>query len=160
MKIILSVDKNWAIGKDGDMLFHLKKDLLHFKEETLESLCIMGRKTYESIGSPLPKRENLVLTRDKTYKEEGIVVVNDLDELLTYVDNSPKEAYVIGGNEIVDLLLPYCDEAIITKIDSMRDADTYLHNFDEDPSWEVYKESEPIDEDNLKFTYVYYRRIK
>jgi len=68
MKIILAVDQNWGIGKDNEMLFHLKKDLKHFKDLTIGNIVIMGRSTYESIGKALSNRDNVVLTRNRDYK--------------------------------------------------------------------------------------------
>lgn len=159
MKIILAVDKDFGIGKDNKLLFHFKKDLKHFKNTTLNSTIIMGRKTYESMGGALPKRENLVLTRNKDYQIDDGIVFNDMDDLLGYVKGK-KDVFVIGGSQIVDILLPYCDEAIITKIDDRKDADTFLHNFDEDEDFEIYKKSDIVVEDSTKFQYVYYRRIK
>lgn len=162
MKIILAVDRDFGIGKDNKLLFHFKKDLAHFKKMTLNNIVIMGRKTYESMGGGLPKRENIVLTRNTDYKIEDGLVFNDVKELLSYLDKNKdgREVFVIGGNEIVELLLSYCDEAIITKIDAKKDADTFLHNFDEDKNFEIYKESEPIKEKETFFKYVYYRRKK
>lgn len=158
MKIILAVDKDFGIGKDNKLLFHFKKDLKHFKNTTLNSTIIMGRKTYESMGGALPKRENLVLTRNKDYKIDDGIVFNDVDNLLDYVKGK-KDVFVIGGSQIVDILLPYCDEAIITKIDDRKDADTFLHNFDKDKNFEIYKKSDIVVEDGTKFQYVYYRRM-
>lgn len=162
MKIILAVDKDFGIGKDNKLLFHFKKDLAHFKELTLNNIVIMGRKTYESMGGGLPKRENIVLTRNKDYNIEDGLVFNEIDKLLSYIEDNKndREVFVIGGNEIVNLLLDYCNEAIITKIDANKDADTFLHNFDEDKDFEIYKESELINEKDTNFKYVYYRRIK
>lgn len=158
MKIILAVDKDFGIGKDNELLFHFKKDLKHFKDTTLNSTIIMGRKTYESMGGALPKRENLVLTRNKDYRIDDGIVFNDVDDLLKYVKTKKGNVFVIGGAQIVDMLLPFCNEAIITKIDDKKKADTFLHNFDEDPDFEVYKKSDIVVEDNVKFQYVYYRR--
>ena len=160
MKLILAVDKNWAIGRDNKMLYDLKKDLNHFKETTTGGLVIMGRKTFDSIGFALPKRENLVLTRDKNLRLDDALVFNDVENLLKYLDENKndREVFVIGGNQIVDLLLPYCDVAILTKIDSKKDADTFLHNFDEDEDFEIFDESEDFFENDTKFNYVSYRR--
>ncbi len=158
MKLILAVDKNWAIGLDNKMLYDLKKDLKHFKETTTGGLVIMGRKTFDSMGRALPNRENIILTRDKGLKRDGALVFNDISEILSYVEKSPKEAFVIGGAEICELFLDNIDEAIITKIDKESPADTYLHNFDMDPDFEIVEESDPIDDEGKKIKYVRYRR--
>ena len=158
MKIILAVDQNWGIGKDNEMLFHLKKDLKHFRDLTIGNIVIMGRSTYESIGKALANRDNLVLTRNKDYKLDDALIFNNIDDLLAYLNGKSKEVFVIGGSQIVDLLLPYCDEAIITKIFDQRPADTYLHNFDLDNDFEITNESEIFEENEIKFKYVTYRR--
>lgn len=162
MKIILAVDENFGIGKDNKLLFHFKKDLAHFKKTTLNNIVIMGRKTYQSMNGALPKRENLVLTRNKDLKLDDALVFNDVDKLLKYIKENKKdrEVFVIGGSQIVDLLLDYCNGAIITKIYAKKDADTYLHNFDEDINFKLVEESEEIIEDNTTYKYLVYRRIK
>lgn len=158
MKIILAVDENWGIGKGNEMLFHLSTDLKHFKEETIHNIVIMGRNTYESMGSGLTDRENIVLSRNTDYRLDDAKVFNDYKEVLSFVENSPNEAYVIGGSQIVDIFLPFCNEAIITKIYERRDADTYLHNFDKDNNFEIINKSGINKENGIKFEYITYRR--
>ena len=92
MKIVLAVDQNWGIGKDNEMLFHLKKDLKHFKDLTIENIVIMGRSTYESIGKALEGRENLVLTRNSNYKLEDALVFHNIDEILAYVKEKKRRS--------------------------------------------------------------------
>lgn len=159
MKIILAVDENWGIGKNNKMLFHLKKDLKHFKDTTIGNIVIMGRNTYESIGQALPSRENIVLTRNPDYEAKNVKVFNNPDDILSYTKESKKEIFVIGGQEIVDIFLPYVNEAIITKIKAKKDADTYLHNFDQDKDFEIVSKSQDHEEDGIHFSYVTYRRI-
>lgn len=158
MKLILAVDKNWAIGRDNKMLYDLKKDLNHFKETTTGGMVIMGRKTFDSMGFALPNRENIILTRDKDLKRKGALVFNDVSQILSYVENSSKEAFVIGGAEICELFLDNIDEAIITKIDKESPADTYLHNFDKDPDFEIVDESEPLIDNGIRIKFVRYKR--
>lgn len=158
MKAILAVDKNWAIGRENKMLYDLKKDLKHFKNTTTGSIVIMGRKTYQSMGSALANRDNLVLSRDKSLKIKDAKVFSDINEILSYVGD--KKAFVIGGSEIVDLFLPYLDGAIITKIDKTSPAEVFLHNFDKDPDFKIISESEIQNENNINFKYVEYERIK
>ena len=160
MKIILAVDENWGIGKGNEMLFHLSTDLKHFKEETIHNIVIMGRNTYESMGSGLTDRENIVLSRNTDYRLDDAKVFNDYKEVLSFVENSPNEAYVIGGSQTVDIFLPFCNEAIITKIKAKKDADTYLHNFDQDKDFKLVSESQNHEENGIHFSYVTYRRKK
>lgn len=159
MKVILAVDENWGIGKDKQMLFHIKKDLKHFKDTTMGNIIIMGRYTYESIGQALPGRENIVLTRNPDYVAKNVKIFNKPDDILNYVKKSNKEIFVIGGQEIVDIFLPYIDEAIITKIKAKKDSDTYLHNFDLDENFELVGQSQDLEENGIHFSYVTYRRI-
>ena len=158
MKIILAVDENWGIGKGNEMLFHLSTDLKHFKEETIHNIVIMGRNTYESMGGGLTDRKNIVLSRNTDYRLDDAKVFNDYKEVLSFVENSPNEAYVIGGSQTVDIFLPFCNEAIITKIYASRDADTYLHNFDKDNNFEIINKSGINKENGIKFEYITYRR--
>ena len=160
MKLILAVDENWGIGRDNEMLFHIKKDLKHFKETTYGNIVIMGRNTYESIGQALPGRENIILTRNPDYEADNAQIFNNPDDILNYIKDSKKEAFVIGGAEIVDIFLPYIDEAIITKIKAKKDADTYLHNFYQDKDFELVSESQNYEENGIHFSYVNYRRIR
>lgn len=158
MKLILAVDENWGIGKDNKMLFHIKKDLNHFKDTTYGNIVIMGRNTYESIGQALPGRKNIVLTRNPDYKAKNVEVFNNPDDVLAYIKDSKKEIFVIGGAEVVDIFLPYIDEAIITKIKAEKDADTYLHNFDQDKDFELINKTQDYEENGIHFSYVTYRR--
>lgn len=142
------------------MIYDIKKDLKHFKETTTGGICIMGRKTYDSMGRALPNRENIILSRDEDLKIDGALVFNSVDDIIKYCKNSQKQAFVIGGGQIVDLFLPYADEAIITKIDRCDPADTFLHNFDKDSDFEIIDESETMTDNGIDFKFVRYRRVK
>ena len=128
--LLASIDKNYGIGNNGKLLFHLEEDLKMFKTRTTGGIVIMGRKTYESIGRALPNRRNLILTRNKDFKPKDIpqsdIFYNEKDvcEHLKYF--AYLATYVIGGAEIYKLLGPYCDQAIVTKVDKEYPADTHL----------------------------------
>ena len=158
MNIILAVDNSWAIGRDNDMVYRIKKDLAHFKDLTFGNPVIMGRKTFDSIGKALVGRENIVLTRNRDFKADGVLVFHKPEDILSYLKDCPKEIFVIGGQEIVEVFLSYCQRAYITKIDSTRKADTYLHNFDEDDDFFLLSQSQPMFEDGLMFRYCIYER--
>ena len=112
------------------------------------------------MGGGLLARENIVLSKNPKYKiSDGVVFSNPAD-VVSYVKRSSKEAFVIGGEKIVEIFLPYCDEAIITKINGKKEADTFLHNFDSDEDWEIYDKSDTFTEDGVSFEYVRYRRVK
>lgn len=160
MNLILAVDENWGIGKDNEMLFHLKKDLAHFKKTTLGKTVIMGRKTYESIGQALPDRENIVLSRDQSFDPTDALVFRNVDDVLDYTMDMRDDVFVIGGQEIVDIFLGTIDIAIITKIFASKEADTFLHNFDDDSDFEITDQSEIYEENGVHFQIIRYERIR
>lgn len=140
MNLIVSVDKNWGIGKNNKLLFSLKGDMEFFKEKTMGKAVIMGRKTLDSLpdGKPLKNRINIVLTRDTSFKCDGVVVCHSVDGVLEKIRAYP-DAFVIGGGEIYKLLLPYCDTAYVTKIPQSADAEVFMVNLDEREDWKMIK---------------------
>ena len=116
MTLILSADCDWAIGKDGNLLAHIPEDMKFFKETTTGSTVVMGRKTWDSFPKkPLPDRKNCVISR--TVKQlDGAEVFGSVEDFLKYAEKAEGKIYVIGGAEIYKQLLPYCDEALITRI--------------------------------------------
>ena len=160
MNLIVAVDQNWAIGKDGDQLCYLKEDLKRFKELTLGHPVILGRKTLATFpgGRPLKGRRNLILSRDPNFRVEGGEVFPDLDSLLAA---APADSFVIGGGSVYRALLPYCDTAYVTKIDhAFPVADVWFPNLDAAPDWGAVQEEPPIEQDGLVYRYVTYKRVK
>lgn len=159
MNLIVAVDQNWAIGKDGDQLCYLKEDLKRFKELTLGHTVILGRKTLATFpgGRPLKGRDNLILSRNPDFTAEGGQVFHDIDALLAA---APVDSFVIGGASVYKALLPYCDTAYVTKIDHAFPADTFFPNLDADPAWEVTQEAPPLEQDGLCYRYVTYQKVK
>ena len=161
MNIIAAVDRHWAIGKEGRLLVSIPADKQTFRQETVGKAVIMGRKTLESLpgGQPLHKRTNIVLTRNADYKVKGATVCHSVEEALEAVKDFPTEdVFVIGGREIYEAFLPYCDTAHITYIDYAYQADTYLHDLDRDPAWRMDLESEEETYFNLCYTFRRYVR--
>ena len=161
MNIIVAVDKNWAIGLQNRLLVSIPQDMKFFRETTKGKVVAMGRKTLESFpgGQPLKNRVNVVLTTDKSYSTNGIVLVHSLEEMLDELKRYPSEdIYVIGGETIYRQLLPHCDRAYITRIDHAYDADTYFPNLDEDPQWEMTKTSEEQTYFDLEYVFTIYER--
>lgn len=149
MTLILVMDNDYAIGKNGGLLYSLPLDMKHFRETTKDSAVVMGRKTYESFPKrPLPNRENIVLSRSKS-EIEGARVFNNVEEMLSYVKTLDKKVFVIGGGEIYRLLLPYCDEAIITRVYDSFGGDVFFYDIEHDAAWEL-AESSPVYETNGK----------
>ncbi len=138
MKLIVAADNNWAIGKDKELLVRIPADMKFFREHTTGKVIVMGRKTLESFpgGTPLPKRTNIVLTHQKNYEAKGAVIVHSEEELQEELSKYDSEdIYVIGGESIYRLLLPYCSKAYVTRLDYAYDADTWMPNLDEDENW-------------------------
>ncbi|MCH5196750.1 MAG: dihydrofolate reductase [Oscillospiraceae bacterium] len=153
MTIILVMDNDFAIGKNGGLLYSLPLDMQHFRETTKGAAVVMGRKTYESFPKrPLPGRENIVLSRN-SQKIEGATVFNDVGEMLSYVKTLDKKVFVIGGGEIYRLLLPYCDEAIITRVYDSFGGDVFFYDIENDKSWELVECSETLETNgkNIRF---------
>ena len=161
MKLILAADRNWAIGKDGDLLCHLPGDLKYFKEKTVGKTVIMGRGTLESLPGkkPLPKRENIVISGNPDYAVPGAVVLHSHEELFDYIrDKDSDEVIVMGGGRVYRELLPYCDTCYITRIYESFDADTWFVNLDEMPEFEIVWQSELQEENGIQYRFLEYRR--
>lgn len=161
MKAIVAVDKNWAIGKGNDLLVKIPSDQKFFRQETSGHVIVMGRKTLESFpgGQPLKNRTNIVLTRRQDYDGKGALVVHSVEELLEELKNyREEEIYVVGGGQIYELLLPYCDLIHVTKINFAYEADTYFPNLDQLPEWEVTASSEEQTYFDLEFEFLQYER--
>lgn len=158
MKLIVAADKNWGIGKEGNLLCHLPGDLKYFKEKTMGKTVAMGRKTLESLpgGNPLPGRTNVVITRDRNFQKEGCQVVHSLEELIEKYDGP--DLMIIGGAEIYTQLLPYCDTCYITEIERTFHADKYIPSLREHPLFEKVWESEAKEEKGIIYRFTEYKR--
>ena len=160
MNLIVAIDKNNGIGKNGDLLCHLSADLKHFKEVTTGKTVIMGYNTLISLpkSAPLKNRRNIVLY-EKDIEIEGAEVVHSLDELMELIKGiDSDELFVIGGAMVYTLLMPYCKRLYITHIDKAFDADRFLPEIKAD-EWRAIEESEPMEEEGIPFRYVTYERI-
>lgn len=161
MNIIVAVDKNWGIGKDNKLLVSIPSDMKFFREETMNKVVVMGRKTLESFpnGLPLKRRTNIVLTKDRNYKVKDAILVHSVEELMEELKKYDSEdIYVIGGDSIYRQLLPYCDVAHVTKIDYAYEADSYFPNLDEMSEWKVERTSEELTYFDLEYMFVKYVR--
>ena len=162
MNIIVAADKNWAIGKDNKLLVSIPADMKFFRETTKGNIVVMGRKTLESFpqGQPLQKRVNIVISKNPDYQVKGAVVVHSVEEAIEECKKYDGEIYVIGGESIYRSMLPYCDTALVTKIDHDYAADTYFPNLDEDAEWELTGETEEQTYFDLEYVFTKYERIK
>ena len=134
MKAILAADKNWGIGYNNRLLVSIPSDMKFFRQTTTGKVVVMGRKTLESFpnGLPLKNRTNIVLTANPDYDVKDAVIVHSKDELLEELKKYNEDyIYVIGGESVYRMMLPYCDTVLVTKIDRAFQADTHFPNLDE-----------------------------
>ena len=153
--MIVAIDKNRGIGKDNGLLWHIPDELKRFREITTGHPIIMGRKTYESIGRPLPGRINVILTRDQTYTAGGCVIMHSVEEVLEKYGNSKEELFIIGGGEIFEELFPFSDRLYITLLDEEFKGDTYFPEFDAN-QWEVVSDIKGLVDRENHYAHTYY----
>ena len=145
LSLIVATANNRIIGKDNDMPWHLPADLSYFKKTTLGKPIVMGRKTYESIGRPLPGRRNIVISRDANYQATGIEAVTSVADalaLITDVEEVVDEIMVIGGGAIYAHCLPSATRLYITHIDADIDGDTQFPEYDLENDWQKIESSQ------------------
>ena len=162
MKAIVAVDENWAIGCDNKLLVSIPADMKFFRETTKGKVVLMGRKTLESFpgGLPLKNKTNIVLTRNEHFSVKGAVVVHTVEEALGELEKYDKDdVFVIGGDTIYHQFLPYCDTALVTKIDHAYRADAYFPNLDEDPGWALTGDTEEQTYFDLEYRFLRYERV-
>lgn len=147
ISFILAMDRNNVIGADGGLPWHLPADLRYFKSVTMGKPLIMGRKTYETIGKPLPGRKNIVMTRDETYKAPGCTVVHTRQEALEAAGDA-LEIMIIGGAEIYGQFLPQADRIYLTRIDEAFEGDTVFPQLAAEQWRTVSEEAHEADERN------------
>ncbi|WP_058485716.1 dihydrofolate reductase [Defluviitalea phaphyphila] len=160
MNAIVAVDKNWGIGCRGDLLKVIPEDMKQFREKTLGKVVIMGRNTFESLPNkkPLKDRINIILTRDINYKVENAIICNSISELFLKIKKyNSEDIFVIGGEQIYKLLLPYCNIVYVTKIKEVYDADTFFPNLDNNKDWDLIKESDIKSYKDTSFQYTVYK---
>lgn len=127
-KAIAAMSENRVIGNNGEIPWHLPDDFKWFKKTTMGAILVMGRKTYESIGRPLPGRQTIVLSRSSS-AIEGVQVIHDIAELDILPDN--KIVWIAGGGEIYNLLLPKCDEVLLSRVHLKVEGDAYFPAFEQ-----------------------------
>ncbi|TDG34956.1 dihydrofolate reductase [Pedobacter changchengzhani] len=154
LSIAVAVGENFEIGKNNQLLWHMPADLKYFKQTTSGHTVIMGRKTFDSVGKPLPNRRNIIITRDKNLKIDGVEVANSFDEAIEITKNEEQQVFIIGGSEIYRQALPSTTTLYLTTIHNSFDADTFFPEFNKN-EWEVIsKQAHKADEKN-KFDYTF-----
>lgn len=158
ISMIVAADENNIIGKNNQLIWHLPDDLKFFKKMTSGHAIIMGRQTYESVGKPLPKRTNIIITRDKNYQAEGCVITHSLEEALEEAYKVDAEPFIVGGEQIYRLALPESDVVYITRIHSTFEGDRQFPELDN--SWvETESQFHPTDEKHEhSFTFKTYKK--
>mgnify|MGYP001165076535 CR=1 FL=1 len=158
MELIVAVTKNNVIGLNGKLPWHLPADLAYFKSVTNGNAILMGRKTFESIGKPLPNRKNIVITRQKDLLLEGASVVNTIQEAL--VASNGHRLFVIGGEEVYTLASSQIKKMHITRIDTSLEGDAYFPTFDPSDWTLVWTETRSKDEKNpFDLTFETWQRV-
>ena len=158
--LIVAMGKNREIGKENQLLWHLPKDLKRFKELTSGYPIIMGRKTYESIGKPLPNRTNIVISRKNDWFEEGILIVGSIKEAVKFAKKIDEEVFVIGGGNIYEQTIDFADKLEVTLVDAVLDADTFFPKINEKVWQKTNEERHQKDEKNeFDFCFQTYERV-
>jgi dihydrofolate reductase len=147
LSIIVAMDRNRVIGKNDTLPWHISEDLKYFKRVTMGKPIVMGRKTHESIGRPLPGRENIILTRDKSYQAEGCTVLNSIEEILEHCKNV-EEVMVTGGSEVYKQTFGKVSRLYLTEVHAEVDGDTFFPEFNRDEWEEISREDFHKDEKN------------
>ncbi len=147
IKLICAVSQNNVIGFKNRLPWSIAEDLKRFKEMTSGNIIVMGRKTYESIGRPLPNRRNIVLSKNKDLKINNVEIFNSPDEVIDIYSNDQekKDLFIIGGNYIYELFIHYCEFLCITYIDKKYDGDAFFPEIDW-KKWQLVSEVKNYDE--------------
>ena len=130
ISLIAAISENRALGKDNQLIFKIPEDMKRFKELTSGHPIIMGRKTHESIGRPLPNRTNIVITRDKQFKASGCGIVNSIEDAIKAAERIEKEEiFVIGGGQIYSQAIKFADKLYLTLVEGEYEADTFFPDY-------------------------------
>jgi dihydrofolate reductase len=160
ISIISAIGRNNEIGKKNALLWDMPADLKHFKEKTSGHTIIMGQKTFESIGRPLPNRRNIVLTLNKNLRIDGVETFYSIEELEKEFLNIDEEVFIIGGGQIYKLFIEKADKLYLTEVEAdFKDADTFFPTFDKNKWQKVSEEKHEPDEKN-KYSYTFTEYLK
>ncbi|WP_064091373.1 dihydrofolate reductase [Rossellomorea aquimaris] len=126
ISFIWAMDENGLIGKNNDLPWRLPEDLKYFKKITDGHPIVMGRKTFDSIGKPLPNRENVILTRNTDFSQRGCIVLHRVEDVLQLAEANERETFIMGGKEVYRQFIPYVDKLYVTVIHNEFEGDTYM----------------------------------
>ena len=161
MNGIVAVDNNWAIGCKNSLLVSIPADHKNFRRETTGKVVVLGRKTLETFpqGMPLANRTNIILSTNPDYRVKGAIIVHSKEELLKELAKYPQEdIYIIGGESVYRMMLPYCDVIHVTNIDHEYEADAYFPDLDKDEEWEITADSEEQTYFDIPYRFLKYER--
>ena len=159
INIVVAKASNNVIGAKNDLIWHLPNDLKHFKSLTSGHPIIMGRKTFESVGRPLPNRTNIVVTRDQNWNAEDIEIASSLQKAIEAAKKIDDDIYILGGGNIYKQAIEFTDVLYITEVHHEFDGDTYFPEIDSDEWEEVEREDFKKDEKHLyAYSFVTYKR--
>lgn len=157
ISIIAAIGKNNELGKDNNLIWHIKGDLAHFKELTMHKKIVMGASTYKSLPKKLEGREYIILSKSLSGIPDAQIYQN-FDDLLAYLNTIDEEVMIIGGASIYKLFLPYAEVLYLTEIEEESNADVYFPEFDKKDFTKTLSE-EHVDDD-IKYKFVTYVRLK
>jgi len=161
ISLVVAMADNRVIGRDNTLPWHLPADLQHFKRITMGKPILMGRRTWESIGRPLPGRTSIVITRDAAYAAPGCIVAHSVEAALQAAADCADEAMVIGGAEFYGQLLPRADTLYLTRIQADFEGDTFFPELDESEWREVERsDCEPDDRNPYRYSFIRLDRIR
>ena len=164
MNAIVVVDRQWAIGCEGKLLFSLPTDMKRFRSLTIGGTVILGRKTLDTFpgGRPLPKRRNIVITRNVDFDREGCEIAGSPEAALELAAGTEDDKlWIIGGGSVYAALLSRCKRVYLTMVDAVAEgADTFFPNLDKLPGWKVEATSEPVEENGVTYRFVDYINTK
>jgi dihydrofolate reductase len=156
VKIIVATSKNRVIGDSNSLIWHLPADLKRFKELTTGNPIVMGRKTYESIGRPLPNRRNIIITRDTKYEVDGCETVNSLEEALMICNNN---CFIIGGGEIYNQSMEIADQIYLTLVHEDFEGDTTFPEIGSEWKMVTSQDFEPDEKNKHKYSFIEYMKF-
>lgn len=160
LSIIVAAAENNVIGRDNGLIWKLSADLKHFKALTTGHTIIMGRKTFESIGRPLPNRRNVIISRNPAYRAEGCEVVESIDDALKLVEDE-NESFIVGGGTIYKALWDRAERIYLTRVHTRAEGDTFIPEL-ETGRWELLGlENFPADDRNeFAYSFITYQRVQ
>lgn len=157
--IIAAISKNNALGKDNQLLWYLPNDLKYFKKVTTGYPVIMGRKTFESIGKPLPNRLNLIISRNKKSSTENLIYCNSLSEAIALASAQNKDIFIIGGGEVYKQAMPLAQKLHLTLVDTVIEADTFFPEVNTD-EWQLETQQDFNKDEKHAYNYSIFTYLK